>query len=160
MSSGEDVGIAIPAAMAFLGMIFVCCVLLVSGLPPLPGFLAKFALLSTVLHSAAADGAPVSTWVSVRTIVLSGFASVIALSRIGMRLFWSVAARTTPRLRLLEAAPVAALVLLCLALDRRARIPSRDTSSTRRSSLHQPDTYIRTVLSQETRREQRGSAQP
>ena len=75
--------------MAFLGMVFVCCVLLVSGLPPLPGFLAKFALLSTVLQSAAADGAPISTWVLCGAIVLSGFASLIALSRIGMRLFWS-----------------------------------------------------------------------
>src|SRR6185295_14950615 len=33
IASGEEVGIAIPAAMAFLGMVFVCCVLLVSGLP-------------------------------------------------------------------------------------------------------------------------------
>ena len=48
----EDAGIAIPAAMAFLGMAFVCCVLLVTGLPPLPGFLAKFALLATALDAA------------------------------------------------------------------------------------------------------------
>src|SRR5690606_33179243 len=47
----EEVGTALPAAMAFLGMVFVCCVMLVAGLPPLPGFVAKFALLSTALGS-------------------------------------------------------------------------------------------------------------
>jgi multicomponent K+:H+ antiporter subunit D len=157
--SGEDVGIAIPAAMAFLGMIFVCCALLVSGLPPLPGFLAKFALLSVVLHSVAADHAPISTWVICGTIVLSGFASLIALSRMGMRLFWSVTARTRPRLRLLEAAPVAALVLLCLGLTASSEPVTRYLEEAARS-LHQPETYIRSVLSQETRREPRGAPRP
>src|SRR6185312_12604485 len=85
IAGGEDVGVAIPAAMAFLGMVFVCCVLLVSGLPPLPGFLAKFALLSTIVRSAAASGVPISTWVLCGAILFSGFVSVIALSRIGMR---------------------------------------------------------------------------
>lgn len=158
-ASGEDVGVAIPAAMAFLGMVFVCCVLLVSGLPPLPGFLAKFALLSTVMHSAAADGAPLSTWVLCAAIVASGFVSIIALSRIGMRLFWSIAARETPRLRLLEAMPVAAMVLLCIGLTVAADPVTRYLEHAAHS-LHQPDTYIHAVLSQETRREQRGAPRP
>jgi multicomponent K+:H+ antiporter subunit D len=156
---GGDTGVAIPAAMAFLGMVFVCCVLLVSGLPPLPGFLAKFALLSTVAHSAAANGAPASTWVFCGAVVISGLASVVALSRIGMRLFWSIAARTTPRLRLLEATPVAATVLLCLALTVAADPVTRYLDEAARS-LHKPDTYIRSVLSQETRREQAGRPAP
>ena len=33
-----------------------------------------------------------------------------------MRLFWSVTGRTTPRLRLIEAGPVAFLILLCIGL--------------------------------------------
>lgn len=159
VASGEDVGVAIPAAMAFLGMVFVCCVLLVSGLPPLPGFLAKFALLSTVVHSATAEAAPVSTWIFCAAVVLSGLASIVALSRIGMRLFWSIAARTTPRLRLLEATPVAAAVLLCLALTIVPDPVIRYLDDAARS-LHQPDTYIRSVLSQETRREQVGAPPP
>ena len=48
----EDVGVAIPRAIAFLGFVFVSCVLLVTGLPPLPGFVAKFALLSTAIDTA------------------------------------------------------------------------------------------------------------
>jgi multicomponent K+:H+ antiporter subunit D len=159
IASGEDVGIAIPAAMAFLGMVFVCCVLLVSGLPPLPGFLAKFALLSTVVHAAAADGAPISTWVLCGAIVVSGFVSMIALSRVGMRLFWSIAARTTPRLRLLEATPVVMMILLCVGLAVAANPVTRYLEEAA-GSLHQPDTYIHSVLSQETQREQPGAPRP
>jgi multicomponent K+:H+ antiporter subunit D len=81
-------------------------------------------------------------------ILLSGLASLIALSRVGMRLFWSIAARATPRLLVLEAAPVAALVLLCLALSVAADPVSRYLDSAARS-LHQPDTYVRAVLSAE-----------
>ena len=47
--SDDVVGVAIPAAMAFLGLAFVSCVLLVTGLPPLSGFVAKFALLSAAV---------------------------------------------------------------------------------------------------------------
>jgi multicomponent K+:H+ antiporter subunit D len=142
----EEIGIALPAAMAFLGLMFVCCTLLVTGLPPLPGFVAKFALLSTALGAAHVGAVPWTSWAFFAAILLSGFASLIALSRVGMRLFWSVAARTTPRLRLLEAAPVAALVLLCLALSVAAGPVARYLDSAARS-LHQPDTYIRAVLS-------------
>ena len=160
----DEVGIAIPAAMAFIGMMFVCCVLLVSGLPPLAGFTAKFALLSTILNATASNGPPPtsfapSTWVLAAAIVASGLVSVVALSRIGMRLFWSVAARATPRLRLLEAAPVASLVLLCVGLSVSADGVTRYLDSAAKS-LHQPDTYIRAVLSQETLREQQGAPRP
>lgn len=151
-SDGEE-GIAIPAVMAFIGMVFVCCVLLVSGLPPLPGFLAKFALLATALQASPAAGVPSSTWVLCGAILFSGFASLVALSRIGMRLFWSIAGRTTPRLQLLEAAPVTMLVLICLALSVAADPVTRYLESAARS-LHQPDTYVRTVLSADGRGEQ------
>jgi multicomponent K+:H+ antiporter subunit D len=142
----EEIGIALPAAMAFLGLMFVCCALLVVGLPPLPGFLAKFALLSTALGAAPVGIVPWTTWVFLAAILLSGLASLIALSRVGMRLFWSVAARATPRLRVLEAAPVAALVLLCLVLSVAAAPIARYLDSAGRS-LHEPDTYVRAVLS-------------
>ena len=144
-SEDEEVGIAIPAAMAFLGLMFACCVMLVTGLPPLPAFVAKFALLSTALHGASASGTPIETWVFCAAVLLSGFAALIALSRIGMRLFWSVAARTTPRLRVLEAAPIAALILLCLGLSVATDPVARYLDSAARS-LHQPDTYVRAVL--------------
>ena len=144
----EEIGIALPAVMAFLGLMFVCCSLLVIGLPPLPGFVAKFALLSTALGAAQEGAAPWTTWAFLAAILISGLASLIALSRVGMRLFWSVAARETPRLRVLEAIPVAALVLLCLAVSV-AVGPIASYLDSAAKSLHEPDTYVRAVLSAE-----------
>ncbi len=155
----QDAGIAIPAAMAFLGMVFACCVLLVAGLPPLPGFLAKFALLATALGAGAAGSTPAGVWLLCVAVLASGLAALIALSRVGMRLFWSVAARMTPRLRLLEAAPIALLVLLSMALTVFADPVNRYLDSAARS-LHRPDAYVHAVLSLETRREAPGEKVP
>ena len=148
----EDAGVAIPAAMAFLGMSFVCCVLLLTGLPPLPGFLAKFALLATALDTPVTVMTPTAVWVLCAAVLISGLAGLIALSRVGMRLFWSLAARTTPRLRLLEAAPIAALILLTAGLAVLAAPVNGYLASAARS-LHEPDAYVRAVLSYETSRE-------
>jgi multicomponent K+:H+ antiporter subunit D len=119
----EEIGIPIPATMAFLGLMFVCCVLLVTGLPPLPGFVGKFAVLSTAVRVAPELGGGPAVW-----------------------LFWG-AARVTPRLRVLEAAPVALLVMACLALSIWTGPVTQYLASAARS-LHQPDTYIRVVLAQ------------
>ena len=145
-SPDDEIGVAIPAAMAFLGLGFVACVLLVAGLPPLSGFVAKFALLHEVVATAA--GAPLAwqAWVLVLAVLIGGLAAVIGLSRIGLRLFWSVTGRTTPRLRLIEAGPVALLVALSIALTAGAAPVMTYLDSTARS-LHSPDVYIRVVHS-------------
>ena len=49
LSPDDEVGIALPAAMAFLGLAFVCCALLVTGMPPLAGFIAKFAMVAVAI---------------------------------------------------------------------------------------------------------------
>src|SRR5690606_28838097 len=77
--SDDVVGVAIPAAMAFLGMAFFCCALLVAGLPPLPGFVAKFSMLSAALQTSTTDTPSVAAWTLVATVLLSGFAGIIAL---------------------------------------------------------------------------------
>ena len=139
----EEVGTALPAAMAFLGFIFVCCVMLVAGLPPLPGFVAKFALLSTALGFAEGNGA---IWGLAAGILVSGFAAVFATTRIGMRLFWTTVGRRTPRLRILEALPVASLVLLTLGISA-ASGSVMTYFEAAADSLHDPQAYIRAVLS-------------
>ena len=144
--TSEEVGAAIPAAMAFLGLMFVCCVLLVAGLPPLPSFVAKLALLSAALDSAPAGQVPRQTWLLIGGILGTGFAQLIALTRIGIRLFWGSGVRRTPRLRVLEAAPVAVLVLLSLALSAMSGSAMRFFEAAARS-LHAPEVYTRIVLS-------------
>jgi multicomponent K+:H+ antiporter subunit D len=81
-------------------------------------------------------------------MLLNGFAGVVALTRLGIRLFWSVSARTTPRLRVAEAAPVAFLVVLCIVLGT-ASSPVMRYLEHAATSLHEPQNYIRTVLGDE-----------
>lgn len=139
----EEVGTAIPLAMVFLGLVFVCCVLLVAGLPPLPGFIAKAAVLATVLGSTAANQAP--AWLLAVAVLASGFAAIFASSRLGMRLFWTRAARRVPRLRVLEAAPVALLVLVTFGMAWFAP-EVMEFLETAAASLHDPEVYVRAVL--------------
>jgi multicomponent K+:H+ antiporter subunit D len=142
----EDVGVAIPRAIAFLGLVFVSCVLLVTGLPPLPGFIAKFALLSTAIEFAPNVGLEAPAWALATAVLASGFAGIIALTRVGIRLFWTVTARTTPRLRVIEAAPVATLVALSILIGVGAS-PVMSYLESAALSLHEPRSYIREVLS-------------
>jgi multicomponent K+:H+ antiporter subunit D len=141
-----DVGVAIPKVIAFLGLVFVACVLLVTGLPPLPGFVAKFVLLSTAISTAPAEGVAGPAWALTVAVLASGFVSLVALTRVGIRLFWSVTARTTPRLRVSEAAPVAFLVALAIVLGAAASPVMRYLEEAA-GSLHDPQSYIRVVLS-------------
>ena len=140
-----EIGVAIPRAIVFLGLMFVSCVLLVTGLPPLPGFIAKFALLSTAIAAAPLTGLDAAAWTLAAAVLVSGFAGVVALTRAGIRLFWTVTARTTPRLRVLEAAPVFFLVTVCIVLGTAAS-PIMSYLDQTATSLHEPQDYIRNVL--------------
>ncbi|GAB2888343.1 monovalent cation/H+ antiporter subunit D [Microvirgula curvata] len=142
--SDDVVGVAIPAAMAFLGLAFVICTLLVAGLPPLSGFVAKFSLLSAALAGAADGTTPLSAWALTVAVLLSGLAGVIALCRMGMRIFWS-SARTVPRLRVIEAGPVAGLIGLCVVMAIAAG-PVMGYLVDTASALQNPQRYIDAVL--------------
>lgn len=140
------VGVAIPAAMAFLGLAFGACVLLVTGLPPLSGFIAKFSLLSAAVTAAAGKGPSLEAWLLVVTVLGSGLAGVLALVRVGMRIFWSTDERITPRLQLAEAGPIAVLILLCIAMTGAAGKVSTYLNATAQS-LAAPRVYIDAVMS-------------
>jgi len=147
--SDDVVGVAIPAAMAFLGLAFVSCALLVTGLPPLSGFVAKFSLLSAAVTAANSSTQPADAWILVAAVLVSGLAGIVAFGRTGIRIFWSTDERTTPRLRLSEAGPVAVLILLCIALAAGAGPVSAYLDEAARS-LDQPAQYIDAVLSADT----------
>ena len=147
---GEDgeSGVAVPAILAVLGAAFIVSALLLSGLPPLSGFVAKFAILAGALGrndpSTVTGVAPVA-WALLALLLLSGFVTLIAMVRAGIRSFWAVIEREAPRVRVIELAPVAALLLLCLTLTLQAG-PAMRFMQTTASGLHGSAAYIQGVL--------------
>lgn len=139
----DEVGVAIPAALAFLGMAFVSCVVLTTGLPPLVGFIAKFSMISALL-GAAMDQSSMDAWLLIVSLLAAGFAGLFALTKRGMRSLWSTG-RTTPRLSFIEAMPVAFLILLCVILTIVAG-PVMEYLDSAAAWLHEPGAYIRAVL--------------
>jgi multicomponent K+:H+ antiporter subunit D len=137
----EEVGVAIPATMALLGLSFACCALLIAGLPPLPGFLAKAALLDALL---APDPVPGAAWMLLALLSVSGLAAIIAMGRAGVRIFWATE-RSVPRVRVIEMAPVAVLLGACFALTLAAGPVMRYLQDTAQA-LHAPRSYVEGVL--------------
>jgi multicomponent K+:H+ antiporter subunit D len=139
-----EAGIAIPATMGILGLAFIGCALVISGLPPLSGFLAKFVLLTAALNTQAGN-IPTAAWILLVVLILSGLAALIAMTRAGIRAFWASSDRSIPRVRLIEIAPVAILLLLCALQTIQAR-PIMRFMQTTAESLHDPKGYIRGVM--------------
>jgi multicomponent K+:H+ antiporter subunit D len=138
------VGRAIPGAMAFLGLAFGACALLVAGMPPLPGFLAKLAMLKALLDPAGAT--PAAAWTMFALLIASGLLAMVAFSRAGIRFFWAPQGRPVPHLRVIETAPIAALLLLTIALTVFAE-PALRYSRAAAASLLDPAQYIEAVMS-------------
>lgn len=115
----DPVGVGMPGTLAFLGLSFGACALVITGMPPLAGFIAKFSLFHAMLAAAPVQ-VPASSWLLIALIVLAGLAAIISLMRLGVRTFWASGVVSPPRLQLSEAMPVAALVALCLLLTLQA----------------------------------------
>jgi multicomponent K+:H+ antiporter subunit D len=141
----EEVGPQIPSMMAILGLGFLASALLISGLPPLAGFVAKLAILSGLLRGIAPDGSIAgSDWVLVALLILSGLLALIAMCRAGIQALWGAEDREVPRVMLLEIAPVAGLLLVCVGLTIWAGPVLAYMEATARS-LHNPASYVSRV---------------
>jgi multicomponent K+:H+ antiporter subunit D len=142
-------GIGFPGTLALLGACFVACVLLLVGLPPLSGFVAKLALLAA-LFAPAGEGAtaslPAANWTFIVLLLLAGVATLMTLSRVGIRAFWAPVDAVVPRILAVEVAPVAALLLLTLVLAVKGGTVMQYMDETARSVLA-PSAYVEDVLS-------------
>ena len=134
------IGRAIPAALAFLGVSFTVCALVVAGLPPLSGFVAKLAMLEPLL-----DVGSRAAWTLFALLIGSGLLAAMALMRVGIRHFWTGGDRAPPRLRVAETLPIAALLLLLtgLAIDGERLLHYTSAAA---QALHQPSGYIDAVM--------------
>lgn len=144
----DEAGVVVPAAMAILGVSFLACAVLLAGLPPLSGFIAKFVMLTALLNPA---GLPVehtasaADWAFLILVITSGLFVLIALTRAGMRYFWPAFERKVPRISPYELFPVLGLLLLCLVLTVAAG-PVMGFLESTAQTLHQPQYYIDTVM--------------
>lgn len=145
------IGRVIPAAAAFLGIAFIVCTLVIAGLPPLSGFVGKVAMLTALLNPlglGASEGLSPGPagWGLLALMIGTGLLALIALTRAGVRHFWAAHDRATPRLRVLEGLPIAALLLACVALTFQAGPVLGFTQATARA-LHAPGAYVHAVMS-------------
>mgnify|MGYP005831499533 CR=1 FL=1 len=114
-------------------------------MPPPAASIAKFSLVAAAVDALPSDGSFGREWLLILLLLGGGFAGLIALARVGVRLFWSVTGRQTPRLWISEAAPVAFLILICIAMTVAAS-PAMSYLDSTADALEEPDVYIRNVL--------------
>jgi multicomponent K+:H+ antiporter subunit D len=145
----EEVGVAIPATIALMGGSFIACAIVLAGLPPLSGFIGKFGMMAAIL---GADGAevPVSSWILVALLTVSGLATIITMTRTGISSFWARLDDSVPRVRIIEMTPVLCLLLLCLGLTVGGD-PAMRYMDAATQALQTPQDYISGVLGPEAR---------
>jgi multicomponent K+:H+ antiporter subunit D len=144
------VGQVIPWTMAFLGLSFIACALLIIGMPPLSGFIGKLGLIGALLNPLGLGNSgdePISNaaWGLLALLILSGLASLIAFSRLGIQRFWTPAERPSPLLRRFECVPIFALLALSIALTFKADPLLRYTQAAA-DALYNPQQYVMAVL--------------
>jgi multicomponent K+:H+ antiporter subunit D len=144
---GEPVGIKIPATLAFLGLSVMASALIIAGLPPLPGFIAKFGMFHSLLNPEGGSGMiTASTWTLMALILVSGMAAIISLLRYGVRIFWASGKVAPPTLARTEVMPIVFLLLACIVITVQAG-PVTGYLQRANEDLHTSTRYIDRVLS-------------
>ncbi|TWO68515.1 monovalent cation/H+ antiporter subunit D [Caenimonas sedimenti] len=147
---GLLVGRALPGALAFLGVAFFTCMLVIAGLPPLSGFVGKLAMLQALAAGAATGTSGSAAWVMFGLLLFSGLLSTVALSRAFITHFWATQDRAAPRLRVIEGVPIVLLLGASIALavgGERALGYARAAAD----GLHAPQGYIDAVMTTQPR---------
>ncbi|WP_175868648.1 monovalent cation/H+ antiporter subunit D [Bartonella gabonensis] len=145
----DEVGSYLPVTLAILGTCFSFCALLIIGLPPFSGFVAKFMMFVALLNHSKENISPslpvYHDWLFMIFVTLSGFAALIAMTRMGIRTFWVSLEGKIPRVQVIEFAPVAVLLALCFLITIVADPVSRYMFETAKT-LYEPQNYIGSVL--------------
>ncbi|MBC2775005.1 monovalent cation/H+ antiporter subunit D [Rhizobium sp. AQ_MP] len=138
-------GTAMPGTMAILGICFAACGILLAGLPPLSGFISKFAMLSAMLGTGSIGTTPdPAVWALIVLVILSGLAALISMTRNGIRTFWGSIEGAVPRVLVVELIPVMLLLSLTFALTILAG-PAMTYMDTTIRTLSNPAAYVDAV---------------
>lgn len=140
--SQPETGLAIPGTLTVLGLSFGICMIVLAGLPPLPGFIGKVAILQGVMANPEVPQA--LGWPFVVLLLVSGLATMIGLVRIGIQTFWA-SDGVVPRVLALEIAPVLVLCGMILLLTVKADETLRYMRMTA-AALYRPAIYAEGVL--------------
>ncbi|MGI4846375.1 MAG: monovalent cation/H+ antiporter subunit D [Janthinobacterium lividum] len=143
----EPKGRGVPAAMAFLSLAFLACALIIAGLPPLSGFVAKFGMFHALINPGP-DVAPIGAagWTLMALVFGSGLIAIVSLMRFGVRTFWASEALAPPALHASEALPVAGLLLASVLMTVQAQ-PLFAYLARASADIHRPALYIDAVRS-------------
>lgn len=141
----DESRVVISAPAAILGLSFLLCALLLAGLPPLSGFLAKFALLAPMTGPMSDPTSGTGAMVLFVLVIAAGFCTLIALCRAGIQIFWADAERHFPIVRVSETVSILALLGLCVLLTVVVDAPMRYLQETARQ-LHAATEYMHQVL--------------
>ena len=130
----------------------LACTKPIAATPPLSGFVGKILMVSSLLNPLGIGNLEIGAlgtagWMFMALLILSGLAATIALSRTGIRYFWSYPEdRPAPRLRVVECLPIGLMIGACILLTMRADPVMRYLQATA-EGLYAPAEYISSVLS-------------
>lgn len=145
----DETATYLPVTLAILGACFAICAILIIGLPPFSGFVAKFMMFMAILNYPNENSSaflPVyQDWLFLIFVIFSGFAALIALTRTGIRTFWVSLEGRIPRVQVIEFAPIAVLLALCFLITIVAGPVSHYMSETAKT-LYNSQNYIWSVL--------------
>ncbi|VEJ44573.1 monovalent cation/H+ antiporter subunit D [Bartonella vinsonii] len=145
----DEVGTYLPVTLAILGACFGLCAILIIGLPPFSGFVAKLMMFLAILNHIKEDlsaSLPVyHDWLFMIFVTLSGFAALIALTRTGIHTFWVSLEERIPRVQVIEFAPIVVLLVLCFLITIVAAPVGHYMAETAKT-LYEPQNYIGSVL--------------
>lgn len=146
----EEVGRLMPGGVAVLSIGFGLAALVLIGLPPLSGFLAKFSILTALMGPGTDQISGSNTMAIILTTVLivSSLIALIALSRMGIRIFWASVEPFTPRVTVAETAPILFLICVLVLLAVQAG-PVMEVLTAAADDLHRPTGYLEAVIGAE-----------